>query len=250
MLRNISYKAFLIVLAVRDGLYAIREPRKGVVLVAIGDSHTHFKSTRIRRDQFYPSVVAHTLRLHGVAIQSRNYGISGNTTRQMRDRYASVLEKGVPAILVLHGGANDTHNGISQEETVANLVEIGTAFLEAGTIQLVVSNTHFMNFSENGDALDMRSPTMLYGIADVAQKQAYRVLASRYSGRIAFCDTFAYTRNLIVAGKEHLGSASWHIADKNVHLNALGQRYVAEAVVDTITFQDGWMDQLTRVSTA
>lgn len=51
---------------------------------------------------------------------------------------------------------------------------------------------------------------------------------------VLYCDTYAYMQNLISGGREVQGSASWHVADANIHLNTLGHKYVAEAVFATI----------------
>ena len=60
---------------------------------------------------------------------------------------------------------------------------------------------------------------------------------------VLYCDTYAYMQALISGGQETQGSASWHVADANIHYNNLGAEYVAEAVFSTIP--TSWYTTLT-----
>ena len=109
--------------------------------------------------------------------------------------------------------------------------------------KVIIANYHYLNWSANGDALALR----YWEWSDVAGSNGIGIAqkAVAASEGVVYADVYTYYRNLIVSGQETQGSYSWHVADQNVHLNALGNSYMAEALLAVIQAQPGWMASLT-----
>ncbi len=221
-------------------------PRNSIA--AIGDSLTHNTTLGVLPSAFYPEQLAKLLQALGVPVRSRNFGSSGATTMYMKTRIPLMTLYDVPILGIVWGGVNDPGNSITGATTQANIVSMGTTLLNGGVGKLLVANTQYLNYTSGGDTTT--TPYATYATLRPFQAAAATALATAYPNRVALCDVYGAMRGKIVDGTEVQGSASWHVAGTDQHLNVLGQRYVAEAIVDTITRQTAWLDQLTRVSTA
>jgi lysophospholipase L1-like esterase len=160
----------------------------------------------------------------------------------MLNRVNAMTQYDVPKIAIIYGGTNDPGNSISTATTTSNLQSMAQMMLNAGA-KVIICLQHYDNFSANGDTT--ATPSGSTGTTWNAQKQAYTNLVGANSGKIALCDFYGYMRNLIDTGKEVQGDwASWHVADQNVHLSAKGELYLAQALLQTIQAQNGWIDLL------
>lgn len=211
-------------------------------LAAIGDSLTHNFSLDVRPDQFWPQRLTALLGGEDVAIRARNFGRSGNTTTQMLARLSRMTQFDVPRLAIIWGGVNDPGNGIVGATTQANIETMGETLLDAGVDYLIVGNTQYLNYTSGGDSLE--TPFATYATLRPFQAAAATALAASYPGRVALCDIYTYMRNLIVAGTETANSASWHVAGTDQHLNVHGEQIVADAMLDAIVSQDGWITGL------
>lgn len=216
------------------------EPRK--TLAAMGDSLTHNVTLGVRPDQFWPERLAVKLREEGVSVRARNFGKSGNTSTQMLARFGHMTRYDVPLIAGIWAGANDPGNSIAGATTQANIEQMARTLLDAGTQYIVIGNTQYLNYTTGGDTTTTQTST--YATLKGFQKAAADALKAAYPGRVAYCDTYEHMRQLIVSGVDTQGSASWHVAGTNQHLNAYGEQIVADAMRATIQAQPGWLDAL------
>lgn len=208
----------------------------------VGDSLTHNITLGVRPDQFWPERVAVALRGDGTPARARNLGRSGNTTTQMLARIATVTAIDIPKLAIIWGGVNDPGNAIGGATTQSNIEAMGEALLDAGVSYLVVGNTQYLNYSSGGD--ELADPANTYETLRTFQLAAADALETSYPGRVAYCDIYAYMRQLIVDGTYTQGDHLWHVADSNQHLNAVGEQIVADAMLATIQAQPGWVAAL------
>jgi len=98
-------------------IIACQRPRADPAsLAALGDSIT----ARYRLSYSYPDLLG---RWRGIPVH--NFGVSGDTTAQMLDRLADVLDSGpTQQVVVIMGGTNDIALGVPVEETLRNLQTI------------------------------------------------------------------------------------------------------------------------------
>lgn len=213
-----------------------------VPYAAIGDSLTLNFSYRTLPHEFHPEVLAGMLRDAGYPVYARNHGQSGDTTTGMRGRVSQMLRFETPRLATIWGGVNDPGNSIAGATTQANIEAMGRTLLDAGVGYLVIGNTQYLNYTTGGDSLE--TPFATYATLRPFQRAAFDTLAGEYPGRVAYADIYNYMRQLIIDGVEADNSASWHVANTDQHLNPLGERYVAEAIYETIAAQSGWLDAL------
>lgn len=213
-------------------------------LAAIGDSLVHNASLGVLTHEFWPERLAVGLRDLDVAIRGRNFGHSGNTSTQAVVRIAQMTRYDVPTIGIIWAGANDPGNGIVGATTQANIQSMAETLFDAGSTYVVIGNTQYLNYSSGGDTTSAQGAT--YATLKGFQAAAATALIALHPGQVAYCDTYAAMRALIVAGTETQGSFSWHVADSNQHLNAHGNQIVADAMLATIQAQDGWLAALGR----
>jgi len=211
-------------------------------LAAIGDSLTHNSTLGVLPHAFWPEVLSERLRGLGAGVIARNFGRSGNTSQDMIARFGHMTRYDVPKVGIIWAGANDPGNAIVGATTQANIQSMAETLFSAGTRFVIIGNTQYLNWSTGGDTVSAQSTT--YATLKGFQQAAAAALATAHPGQAAYCDTYAAMRQKIVAGVETQGSNSWHTSANNQHLNALGERYVAEAMLATIQAQPGWLDAL------
>lgn len=104
------------------------------------------------------------------------------------------------------------------------------------TKKFLVVGQHYLNYSSGGDNSSTATVYSPYNTSTgVRSYQIAAVAAENYdSSSVIYVDTYAYLQGLITATQETQGSASWHVADGNVHPNILGHEYIAEAVFAAI----------------
>jgi len=93
-----------------------------------------------------------------------------------------------------------------------------------GVARVVVVGSHYLNFASSGDTISTEQSLR----ASVRVKQQ---AAASVEG-VEYVDTYAYMRDLIVAGGVTQGDWSvWHQGATNTHLNAAGEQVLADAIV-------------------
>ena len=128
-------------------------------LAALGDSLT----ARYRLSYSYPDLLG---RWRQVPV--RNFGVSGDTTAQMLDRLASVLDAGPkPQIVVILGGTNDIARGMPVEDALRNLQTIAERVRDAGRRPVLVCPPPSGAFR-----LD-RAQALRAGLRDYARAQGF-----------------------------------------------------------------------------
>lgn len=128
--------------------------------------------------------------------------------------------------------------------TKNNIQTILTALANAGCTRLIAMNTQYKNYTAGGDTTG--TPEPFYAALRAYQASAVSTwTAPAGSGAaVVLCDVYAFMKSLITGGYETQGSNSWHAVANNQHLNALGESYVALAVLATIQAQSGWLAAL------
>lgn len=213
-----------------------------VTVAALGDSMTYNHTLGVPMESFYPERLAVALRALGAPVRARNFGRNGRTSTGAVPMVPYLLDTDTPKLAIIWIGVNDPGNSIVGATTQANIETMGETLLDAGVDYLIVGNTQYLNYTSGGDSLV--TPFATYATLRPFQAAAATALETAYPGRVALCDIYGYMRNLIVAGTETAASASWHVAGTDQHLNALGNQYVADAMLATIQAQDGWIEAL------
>lgn len=188
--------------------------------------------------EYYPTVLQGLLKEQGCNVKCRNFGVSGNTTTQMLARFGAMTQYDTPKISAIYGGIND---GTAYSTITNNLKTMATNMITAGS-KVIICLVHYNNYTSGGDT----TPTPQGSKLDLwnAQKQAYTDLVALYPNDIAFCDFYAYMRNLIDTAVVTQGDwTAFHVADGNVHLNANGEKTLAQALLASIQAQN-WDDLL------
>lgn len=101
--------------------------------------------------------------------------------------------------------------------------------------KIIVIGNHYNNFSSGGDTLS--TPIQAYDSTNgLRSKQIAAVNAEETSasGYVTYVNLYTFLRNKIISGLDTQGSASWHFADSNLHLNAYGNDLVSQCVFNTI----------------
>lgn len=211
-------------------------------LAAMGDSLTHNPTLGVPAYALWPQVLAGRLTTLRARVRARNFAKNGNTSTQMVARMPEMTAIDIPTLAIIMAGVNDPGASITGATTQANIESMVNTEMTAGTQYAVIVSTQYLNYSTGGDTLS--TPYATYATLRTFQQAAATARAAAYPGRVAYCDLYAYMRNLIVNGTETQGSFSWHVADANQHLNVLGNQYVAAAVLATIQAQPGWLAAL------
>jgi acyl-CoA thioesterase-1 len=128
-------------------------------VAAVGDSIT----ARYRLSYSYPDLLG---RWRGIPVH--NFGVSGDTTAQMLDRLADVLDSGpTPQVVVILGGTNDIARGMPVDETLRNLQRIAERVRDSGRRPVLVCPPPSGAFH-----LD-RAEALRAGLRDYARAQGF-----------------------------------------------------------------------------
>lgn len=214
---------------------AARAPRvhgSGPLLVAIGDSYTDPRCAYTLPRQVW-------LRIAGRAgYRTLNLGVSGDTTGDMSQRIEEILSEGQPEIVVVFGGVNDAQRGIDPADTERNLAFMVQWLRDHGIGRVVLIGPPLVNWRPRPDwvssALEVRT--------------SMRAVAERYGA--VWVDLIRFLGDRIERGQDpdfsrvrYRQSGSWHVEAGDPHLNAYGQRLVAEAF---LTATSGWRNSRGR----
>jgi acyl-CoA thioesterase-1 len=120
------------VLYVLLGLAACaRAPKDVGSVAALGDSIT----ARYRLKYSYPDLL---YAWRGIRVY--NFGVSADTTAQMRERLPALLQTGpTPQVVIVLGGTNDVARGLPVEEALRNLQLIAQDLRKAGRQPVLVA---------------------------------------------------------------------------------------------------------------
>jgi lysophospholipase L1-like esterase len=198
--------------------HARRVQGRGPLLVAIGDSHTDPRCAYTLPRQVWLRIVGRA------GYRTVNLGVSGNTTGDMRRRVAEVLSEGQPDIGVLFGGANDARFGVDPVQTERNVTFMVRWMRDHGIQRVALIGPPLVNLQSIPDWISAEDEVRTV-LRDVAERSgaAYVDLAHFLRGRIDRGDDPDFS----LVG--YAQSRSWHVEDGDPHLNAYGQRLVAEA---------------------
>jgi len=206
------------------------------VIAAIGDSLT-YNTTDGRLPDFYPAQLRDLITASGKTTQSRNHGVSGNTTTQMLARVSNLLKYEVPEVAIIYGGTNDT----GANPTTQNIVDIATSLYTAGTRRFVVLGYHYLNWTAGGDTVG--TPKADSAAIRALQAAAVAPIDALLGAECLYVDLWAVMAARITVGTDTQGSYSWHRSDSNVHLNPYGEAIVGQALYDAM-LSAGWIAEI------
>lgn len=200
----------------------------GPLLVAIGDSNTDPRCAYTLPRQVWLRIVGRK------RYKTLNLGVSGDTTGDMRKRIEQTLTEGQPEIVVVFGGANDARRGVDPAETQRNVIFMTQWLRDHGIRKVVLIGPALVNWQPPPDWASSEHEVRTV-LEDVAQR--YGAL---------FVDLTLFLRLRIDRGDDpdfsrvpYKQSRSWHVEAGDPHLNAYGQRLVAEAFLAATA---GWRD--------
>jgi len=155
-----------VVLATMQATVACPRPRADPASVAaLGDSIT----ARYRLSYSYPDLLG---RWRGIPVH--NFGVSGDTTAQMLDRLADVLDSGpTPQVVVILGGTNDIARGMPVAGALRNLQTIAERVRDSGRRPVLVCPPPSGAFR-----LD-RAEALCAGLRDYARAQRFAFVDPR-----------------------------------------------------------------------
>jgi lysophospholipase L1-like esterase len=191
---------------------------RGPLLVAIGDSNTDPRCAYTLPRQVWLRIVGRE------GYKTVNLGVSGDTTANMRQRIEQTLSAGQPEIVVVFGGGNDAQRGVDPVETERNLTFMAEWLRDRGIRKIVLMGPPLVNWEPTPDWVSSADQV----------RTALRDVAERY-GAVSV-DLTRFLRRRIERGEDpdfsrvpYTQSRSWHVEAGDPHLNAYGQRLVAEA---------------------
>lgn len=140
---------------------------------------------------------------------------------------SSISGSQITLTAALAGGAPAAGASVSID-TQKNLESVVAYLLAAGMAasKIWIVGQHYLNFSASGD-----TTTTQQSLA--SQSRTAQAAAATAKG-VTYINTYTYMRDLILAGDYVQGSASWHVAQSNSHLNALGQTILADCIYAAI----------------
>lgn len=198
--------------------HARRVHGRGPLLVAIGDSNTDPKGGYTLSRQVWLRIVGRE------GYKTLNLGVSGDTTADMRRRIEQTLREGQPEIVVVFGGPNDALRRVDRAETEDNVTFMVQWWRDHGVRRIVLVGPPLVNWQPNPD----------WVASTDAVARVLREVAERFG--VVFVDLTTFLRRRIERGDDpdfsrvpYRQSRSWHVEAGDPHLNAYGQRLVAEA---------------------
>src|SRR5947208_536071 len=198
--------------------HARRGHGHGPLLVAIGDSNTDPQCAYTLPSQVWLRIVGRE------GYKTVNLGVSGDTTGDMRRRIEQTLSEGQPEIVVVFGGVNDAQRGVDPAETERNVTFMVEWLRDRGIRNVVLIGPALVNWQPTPDWVSS-ADELGRMLGDVAERYGapYVDLALFLRGRIERGEDPDFSR------VRYEQSRSWHVEAGDPHLNAYGQRLVAEA---------------------
>lgn len=204
---------------------------RGPLLVVMGDSLTSPQSGFMFPWQAWPRYVGRQ------GFRTVNLGVGGNTTAHMSRRVDQFLSHGQPEIGVVFAGSVDAERGIPHEQIERNISFMLEWLREHGVSKIVLVGPGTLNLPQVPEYLVQDVPDWFEAIDAV--RPLLRDIAARHDAR--FVDLAQFFRDRIARGKDpdftrvpYRASRSWHACTTDGHLNAYGQRLIAEAFVAAI----------------
>jgi lysophospholipase L1-like esterase len=198
----------------------------GPLLVAIGDSITDPRSAYTLPRHVWLRIVGRE------GYKTVNLGVSGDTIGDMRRRIDQILSEGQPEIVVVFGGVNDAQRGVDPAETERDATFIVQWLRDQGIHRIVLVGPALVNWQP--------APDWVASADEV--RRVLRDVAGRYGA--VWVDLALFLRGRIDRGEDpdfsrvrYTQSRSWHVEAEDPHLNAYGQRLVAEAILGATA---GW----------
>ncbi len=169
-------------------------------VVAFGDSLT--QGMGVSQSESYPSVLSKL-----VGKEVCNLGISGNTTKDAKDRLSQILAL-KPKAVFMAIGANDLLKGISPSDTKSNIEVMVNTFIKADIMVAVL------------------------GFEGLKTSMTKEMLASLASVKSAVSGN----ENIVYIPKAFAGvlNEKGMLSDDNMHPNAAGYKKIAENVYDEV----------------
>lgn len=198
--------------------HARRVHGHGPLLVAIGDSITDPGAAYTLPRHVWLRIVGRE------GYKTVNLGVSGDTIDDMRRRIEQTLSEGQPEIVVVFGGVNDAQRGVERAATERNVTFMVDWLRAHGIRKVVLIGPALANWRSTPDWTSAADEVRTV-LRDVAER----------SGAV-YVDLTLFLRRRIERGEDpdfsrvrYTQSRSWHVEDEDPHLNAYGQRLVAEA---------------------
>ena len=223
----------------------------GPLLVAIGDSLTSpFTGFTLPRQVWLRRVGRRGYR-------TLNLGVGGETTADMCARVDQLLSEGTPEVAVVFAGNVDAERGVDPAETERNVLFMVNWLREHGVRKIAVVGPGLLNLP--------RVPDYMSHVTDwFALVGPLRAVLSNFAVEhdVVFVDLAQFLRDRITRGDDpdfsrvpYRHSRSWHAVSDDAHLNAYGQRLVAEAFLAATAqwlpaSRSRWSPTLGRHSTA
>lgn len=206
--------------------HARRVHGHGPLLVAIGDSITDPRAAYTLPHHVWLRIVGRE------GYKTVNLGVSGDTLGDMRRRIDQTLSEGQPEIVVVFGGVNDAQRGVDPAETERDVTFIAEWLRDRGIRKVVLITPPLVNWQPTPDWVSSAEEVRMV-LRDVAERYGAVCvdLALFLGGRIERGEDPDFSR------VRYTQSRSWHVEAGDPHLNAYGQRLVAEAF---LTATAGW----------
>lgn len=166
----------------------------------------------------------------GVRFPAGSYITINSQTVQITSQVVDLLTV-TPAL----SGAPTAGNTVNCA-TRQNLVVMGQYLQAAGCSRIIIVGRHYDNFSASADTTSVQLP------ANATLRGLQSAAASDLG--VPYCDLYAFMAALITAGTDTQGSFSWHVFNSNIHLNTYGEQIIANALLETIQDQSGWLEAL------
>jgi lysophospholipase L1-like esterase len=216
----------------RFARHARRVHGHGPLLVAIGDSNTDPRCAYTLPRQVWLRIVGRE------GYKTVNLGVSGDTTGDMRRRIEQTLSQGQPDIVVMFGGVNDAQRGVDPAETERNVTFMAEWLRDHRIHKVVLIGPPLVNWQPTPDWVSSADEVRRV-LGDVAKRYGavWVDLTLFLCGRIQRGEDPDFSR------VRYTQSRSWHVEAGDPHLNAYGQRLVAEAFLAATR---GWRTQRGR----
>jgi acyl-CoA thioesterase-1 len=135
---NIVYRNTILVMVVL--LWPMMATAEEIKIVALGASQTAGQG--VAESDAYPAQLERLLKAEGYSVSVANEGISGNTTRDLLDRFNRAVPDGT-RIVILQPGTNDRvrtnrRNALNPEETRKNVEQMLTTLKERNITVILV----------------------------------------------------------------------------------------------------------------
>lgn len=166
-----------------------------------------------------------------------NLGVGSNTTADMCRRVEQFFSAGQPDVAVLFAGSVDAERGVDPAETERNVTFIVEWLREHGVRKIALIGPGMLNLPRIPDY--MTQVTDWFSAIDPVRAKYRQIAVER---DVVFVDLAEFLRDRVARGVDpdfsrvrYRQSRSWHAVASDGHMNAYGQRLVAEAFITATT---------------